>query len=70
MPPTRHCRIRLARLESPERPTERVAAFCNQHGTAYEWIKEGKDAIKWTLLLCRTFAANAVPLQLHVLALS
>jgi hypothetical protein len=31
-------------------------------------IKEGKGAIKWTRLSCRTFAANAVRLQLHALA--
>ncbi len=29
---------------------------------------EGKGAIKWTRLSCRTFAANAVRLQLHALA--
>jgi hypothetical protein len=50
------------------RPTERVVAFYNQRGTAEQWIKEGKGAIKWTRLSCRTFAANAVHLQLHVLA--
>src|SRR5262249_20089424 len=33
-----------------------------------QWIKEGKGAIKWTWLSGRTFAANAVRLQLHVLA--
>ena len=33
-----------------------------------QWIKEGKGAIKWTRLSCRTFAANAVRLQLHALA--
>ncbi len=32
------------------------------------WIKEGKGAIKWTRLSCRSFAANAVRLQLHALA--
>jgi Transposase DDE domain group 1 len=31
-------------------------------------VKEGKGAIKWTRLSCRTFAANAVRLQLHALA--
>ncbi|MGB6859778.1 MAG: transposase [Pseudolabrys sp.] len=31
-------------------------------------MKEGKGAIKWTRLSCRTFAANAVRLQLHALA--
>ena len=50
------------------RPAERVVAFYNQRGTAYQWIKEGKGAIKWTRLSCRTFAANAVRLQLHALA--
>jgi Transposase DDE domain group 1 len=46
----------------------RVVAFYNQRGTAAQWIKEGKGAIKWTRLSCRTFTANAVRLQLHVLA--
>jgi Transposase DDE domain group 1 len=32
------------------------------------WIKEGKGAIKWTRLSCRSFAANAARLQLHALA--
>jgi Transposase DDE domain group 1 len=50
------------------RPADRVVAFYNQRGTAEQWIKEGKGAIKWTRLSCRTFAANAVRLQLHVLA--
>jgi hypothetical protein len=36
-------------------------------GTAGQWIKEGKGAIKWTQLSCRTFAANAVRLQLYAL---
>jgi hypothetical protein len=40
----------------------------NQRGTAEQWIKEGKSALKWTRLSCRTFAANAVRLQLHALA--
>jgi len=31
-------------------------------------IKEGKRATKWIRLSCHTFAANAVRLQLHVLA--
>ena len=50
------------------RPAENVVAFYNQRGTAEQWIKEGKGAIKWTRLSCRTFAANAVRLQLHALA--
>ena len=50
------------------RPTERVVAFYNQRGTAEQWIKEGKNAIKWTRLSCRKFRHNAVRLQLHALA--
>src|SRR5499433_3778164 len=50
------------------RPAERVVAFYNKRGTCERWIKEGKGAIKWTRLSCRTFAANAVRLQLHALA--
>ena len=56
----------LSRLLS--RPAERVVAFYNKRGTSEQWIKEGKGAIKWTRLSCRTFAANAVRLQLHALA--
>ena len=37
-------------------------------GTAEQWIKEGKNAIKWTRLSCRKFRHNAVRLQLHALA--
>ena len=50
------------------RPAERVVAFYNQRGTCEQYIKEGKGAIKWTRLSCRSFAANAVRLQLHALA--
>jgi hypothetical protein len=50
------------------RTAERIIVFYNQRGTAEQWIKEGKGAIKWTRLSCRTFAANAVRLQLHALA--
>ena len=45
-----------------------IVAFYNQRGTCEQRIKEGKNAIKWTRLSCRTFAANAVRLQLHALA--
>jgi DDE family transposase len=50
------------------RPADRVVGFYNQRGTAEQWIKEGKNAIKWTRLSCRSFTANAVRLQLHALA--
>jgi hypothetical protein len=50
------------------RSAEGVVAFYNQRGTCEQYIKEGKNAIKWTRLSCRMFAANAVRLQLHALA--
>ena len=49
-------------------PNREKLAFYNKRGTCEQWIKEGKGAIKWTRLSCRTFAANAVRLQLHALA--
>jgi hypothetical protein len=50
------------------RPAERVTLFYNQRGKAEQYIKEGKNAIKWTRLSCRKFRDNAVRLQLHALA--
>jgi hypothetical protein len=50
------------------RPVERLVAFYNHRGTCEQYIKEGKAAVKWTRLSCRSFAANAVRLQLHALA--
>jgi hypothetical protein len=50
------------------RPPERVTLFYNQRGTAEQWIKEGKNAVTWTRLSCRSMTANAVRLQLHALA--
>ncbi len=50
------------------RPAEQVVAFYNQRGKAEQYIKEGKNAIKWTRLSCRKFRDNAVRLQLHALA--
>ncbi len=45
-----------------------VVAYYNKRGTAEQYIKEGKNAIRWTRLSCRTFRNNAVRLQLHALA--
>jgi len=47
---------------------ERVFEFYNQRGTAEQYIKEGKHALKWTRLSCKNFKANEVRLQLHALA--
>jgi hypothetical protein len=45
-----------------------VVRFYNQRGTAEQWIKEGKYALKWTRLSCRRFIANQIRLQLFALA--
>jgi hypothetical protein len=50
------------------RASKNVVGFYNRRGTCEQWIKEGKGAIKWTRLSCRSFNANAVRLQLHALA--
>ena len=49
------------------RPAERVVTFYNQRGKAEQYIKEGKNAIRWTRLSCRLFRNNAARLQLHAL---
>jgi hypothetical protein len=51
-----------------ERPAKRVVRFYNQRGTAEQWIKEGKTAVKWTRLSCHDFVDNQVRLHLFVLA--
>jgi hypothetical protein len=50
------------------RPAERVVKFYNGRGTAEQWIKEGKQALRWTRLSCHAFRPNAVRLQLFALA--
>ncbi len=48
--------------------SKRVVKFYNGRGTAEQWIKEGKNAIPWTKLSCRTFNDNQTRLQLFALA--
>ena len=50
------------------RSAERVTWFYDQRGKAEQYVKEGKNAIKWTRLWCRKFRGNSVRLQLHALA--
>ena len=50
------------------RSPKRVIKFYNGRGTAEQWIKEGKNALKWTRLSCRRFKGNQVRLQLFALA--
>jgi hypothetical protein len=45
-----------------------VSRFYNGRGTAERWIKEGKLALRWTRLSCRSFRGNPVRLQLFALA--
>jgi Transposase DDE domain group 1 len=47
---------------------KKVVHFYNRRGTAEQWIKEGKNAVKWTKLSCRRFKDNEARLQLFALA--
>jgi hypothetical protein len=47
---------------------KKVVRFYNKRGTAEQWIKEGKQALKWTKLSCCLFRDNQVRLQLFALA--
>ena len=49
------------------RQAPNVVRFYNGRGTAEQWLKEGKYALKWTRLSCRHFLDNAVRLQLFAL---
>jgi hypothetical protein len=40
-----------------------VVDFYNRRGTAEQWIKEGKYAVRWTRLSCHGFDANQVRLS-------
>jgi hypothetical protein len=55
------------RLRTRPRNTH-VVKFYNGRGTAEQWIKEGKNALKWTRQSCRRFRDNQVRLQLFALA--
>src|SRR6202023_1548381 len=66
--PSTRCAEEFGATCRHSRRSERFEAFYNKRGTCEQWIKEGKGAIKWTRLSCRTLAANAVRLQLHALA--
>ena len=48
--------------------SKNVVKFYNGRGTAEQWIKEGKNAVKWTKLSCRTFKDNQTRLRLFALA--
>jgi hypothetical protein len=46
------------------KPAKAVVRFYNQRGTAEQWIKEGKNAVRWTRLSCHDFVDNEVRLML------
>jgi len=45
-----------------------VVRFYNKRGTAEQWIKEGKKAVKMTRLSCHRFRSNEVRLWLSLIA--
>jgi Transposase DDE domain group 1 len=49
-------------------PSGAVVRFYNKRGTAEQWIKEGKQAVKMTRLSCHRFRSNEVRLWLSVIA--
>jgi Transposase DDE domain group 1 len=49
-------------------PSRAVVHSYNKRGTAEEWIKEGKQAVKMTRLSCQRFRSNEVRLCLSVIA--
>jgi len=49
-------------------PSRAVVRFYNQRGTAEQWIKEGKQAVKMTRLSCHKFRSNEVRLWLTIIA--
>ena len=51
-----------------ETDSRAVVRFYNKRGTAEQWIKEGKQAVKMTRLSCHRFRSNEVRLWLTVIA--
>ncbi len=51
-----------------ETPSRAVVRFYNKRGTAEQWIKEVKQAVKMTRLACHRFRSNEVRLALSLLA--
>jgi hypothetical protein len=49
-------------------PSRAVVRFYNKRGTAEQWIKECKQAVKMTRLSCHRFRSNEVRLWLSVIA--
>jgi len=51
-----------------ETDSRAVVRFYNKRGTAEQWIREGKQAVKMTRLSCHRFRSNEVRLWLSLIA--
>ena len=51
-----------------ETASRAVVRFCNKRGTAEQWIKQCKQAVKMTRLSCHLFRSDEVHLWLSVIA--
>jgi hypothetical protein len=51
-----------------ETDSRAVVRFYNKRGTAEQWVKEGKQAVKMTRLSCHRFRSNEVRLWLSLIA--
>ena len=51
-----------------EAKSRAVVRFYNKRGTAEQWIKEGRQAVKMTRPSCHRFRANELRLWLSVIA--
>jgi hypothetical protein len=58
-------RFIVTNLETDSRA---VVRFYNKRGTAEQWIKEGKQAVKMTRLSCHRFRPNEIRLWLSMIA--
>jgi hypothetical protein len=62
-----HC-VSISCLLFEGRGCNEVEEESNKRGTAEQWIKEGKQAVKMTRLSCHRFRSNQVRLVLSLLA--
>ena len=67
-----HSRVRVTKIVTDvggfSGSVSAVVRFYNKRGTAEQWIKEGKQAVKMTRLSCHRFRANEVRLWLSLIA--
>jgi hypothetical protein len=61
-------RALIGKVEAMDSACRAVVRFYNKWGTAEQWIKEGKQAVKMTRLSCHRFRSNEVRLWLSLIA--